>query len=37
MSKEVPSINPKLDSMCEMLKTIHTLNERNKILEKENA
>lgn len=37
MSKEVPSINPKLDSMCEMLKTIHTLSERNKILEQENT
>ena len=34
---EVPSVNPKLDSMCEMLKTIHNLSERNKILEKENA
>ena len=34
MTKEdVPSVNPKLDSMCEMLKTIHDLNERNKMLE----
>lgn len=33
----VPSVNPTLDAMCEMLKTIHDLNERNKILEKENA
>ena len=34
MSKEeVPSVNPKLDAMCEMLKTIHDLNERNKTLE----
>ena len=31
--EEVPSVNPKLDAMCEMLKTIHTLNERNKMLE----
>ena len=30
---EVPSVNPKLDAMCEMLKTIHDLNERNKMLE----
>lgn len=30
---EVPSVNPKLDAMCEMLKTIHDLNERNKKLE----
>jgi hypothetical protein len=29
----VPSVNPKLDAMCEMLKTIHDLNERNKQLE----
>lgn len=29
---EVPSVNPKLDAMCEMLKTIHNLNERNKML-----
>lgn len=27
------SVNPKLDAMCEMLKTIHDLNERNKMLE----
>ena len=33
---EVPSINPKLDAMCEMLKTIHDLNERNKMLEAQN-
>lgn len=34
MSKEeLPSVNPKLDAMCEMLKTIHDLNERNKMLE----
>ena len=31
--KEVPSVNPKLDAMCEMLKTIHDLQERNKMLE----
>lgn len=31
--EEVPSVNPKLDAMCEMLKTIHDLNERNKMLE----
>jgi regulator of replication initiation timing len=31
--EELPSINPKLDAMCEMLKTIHDLNERNKMLE----
>lgn len=30
---EVPSVNPKLDAMCEMLKIIHDLNERNKTLE----
>ena len=30
---EVPSINPKLDAMGEMLKTIHDLQERNKMLE----
>ena len=33
IKEEIPSVNPKLDSMCEMLKTIHTLNERNKMLE----
>ena len=32
-NEEVPSVNPKLDAMCEMLKTIHDLNERNKMLE----
>lgn len=32
---EVPSVNPKLDAMCEMLKTIHDLSERNKMLEKQ--
>ena len=33
MSKEeVPSVNPKLDAMCELLKTIHGLNEKNKML-----
>lgn len=31
---EVPSVNPKLDAMCEMLKAIDTLTERNKTLEK---
>ncbi len=31
--EEVPSVNPKLDAMCEMLKTIHDLNERNKMLQ----
>ena len=25
MTKEVPGVNPKLDAMCEMLKTIHNL------------
>lgn len=30
---EVPNVNPNLDSMCEMLKTIHDLSERNKMLE----
>ena len=29
----VPSVSPKLDAMCEMLKTIHDLQERNKQLE----
>lgn len=29
----VPSVNPKLDAMCEMLKTIHDLQEKNKQLE----
>ena len=33
IKEEVPSVNPKLDAMCEMLKTIHDLNERNKMLE----
>lgn len=33
IKEEVPSVNPNLDSMCEMLKTIHDLNERNKMLE----
>jgi hypothetical protein len=33
IEEELPSINPKLDAMCEMLKTIHDLNERNKMLE----
>ena len=34
MTKDgVPSVNPTLDNMCEMLKTIHDLNERNKMLE----
>jgi hypothetical protein len=28
----VPSVNPKLDAICEMLKTIHDLNEKNKML-----
>lgn len=37
MNEEVPSVNPKLDAMCEMLTTIHDLSERNKVLEKENA
>jgi hypothetical protein len=31
--EEVPSVNPKLDARCEMLKIIHDLNERNKMLE----
>lgn len=35
MSEEVPSINPKLDTMCVMLKTICNLEERNKTLEKQ--
>lgn len=35
MTKEVPGVNPKLDAMCEMLKTIHDLKERIKILEKQ--
>lgn len=29
---EVPSVNPKLDTMCKMLKTIHDLDKRNKTL-----
>lgn len=32
---EVPSVNPKIDAMGEILKTIHNLNERNKTLEKQ--
>lgn len=31
----VPGVNPKLDAMCETLKTIHDLNERNKTLEEQ--
>ena len=34
-NEEVPSVNPKLDAMCEMLKIIHDLNERNKMLEEQ--
>jgi hypothetical protein len=37
MTEEVPSVNPKLDVMCKLLKAIHDLQERNKMLEKENA
>ena len=29
----VPSVNPKLDAMCELLKTIHDLQKKNKELE----
>lgn len=29
----IPSVNPGLDAMCEMLKTVHDLQERNKRLE----
>lgn len=31
----VPSVNPKLDAIGEMLKTIHDLDERNKVFEKQ--
>ena len=34
---EVPSVNPKLDAMGEMLKSMHNLNERNEALEKQLA
>jgi len=33
MSKDFPSVNPKLDAMGEMLKTIHDLQKENKELE----
>ena len=33
----IPSVNPKLDAMCEMLKALDTLTEKNKALEKENT
>ena len=37
MTKDgVPGVNPKLDAMGEMLKTIHDLKERNKRLTEEN-
>jgi len=33
MAEEIPSVNSRLDAMCEMLKTIHDLQGRNKLLE----
>ena len=32
MSDEIPSVNPKIDAFCEMMKTIHDLQEENKRL-----
>lgn len=32
LAEEIPNVNPSLDAMCEMLKTIHDLQGRNKLL-----